>query len=100
MKTAPYKEMAPYDPDWYYVRAGAQPALISRGSGWIKPSSSGVMQKLPTKITKLRILRAKKKKNCRQGLLADFCTHATPQACTTRRAHEGFVEAVYNVIPK
>ena len=23
VKTAPFKEMAPYDPDWYYVRAGA-----------------------------------------------------------------------------
>ena len=22
VKTAPFKEMAPYDPDWYYVRAG------------------------------------------------------------------------------
>jgi small subunit ribosomal protein S19e len=22
VKTAPFKELAPYDPDWYYVRAG------------------------------------------------------------------------------
>ena len=22
VKTASYKELAPYDPDWYYVRAG------------------------------------------------------------------------------
>lgn len=23
VKTGAYKELAPYDPDWYYVRAGA-----------------------------------------------------------------------------
>ena len=23
VKTASFKELAPYDPDWYYVRAGA-----------------------------------------------------------------------------
>lgn len=22
VKTAPHKELAPYDPDWYYIRAG------------------------------------------------------------------------------
>jgi hypothetical protein len=22
VKTAPFKELAPYDPDWYYIRAG------------------------------------------------------------------------------
>ncbi len=22
VKTAPYKELAPYDPDWFYIRAG------------------------------------------------------------------------------
>lgn len=22
IKTAPHKELAPYDPDWYYIRAG------------------------------------------------------------------------------
>ena len=25
VKTASYKELAPYDPDWYYIRAGALP---------------------------------------------------------------------------
>lgn len=25
VKTGHYKELAPYDPDWYYVRAGAFP---------------------------------------------------------------------------
>ena len=25
VKTASYKELAPYDPDWYYIRAGAPP---------------------------------------------------------------------------
>ena len=25
VKTAKYKELPPYDPDWYYVRAGAHP---------------------------------------------------------------------------
>lgn len=23
VKTGAYKELAPYDPDWYYIRAGA-----------------------------------------------------------------------------
>ena len=23
VKTAPFKELAPYDPDWYYIRAGS-----------------------------------------------------------------------------
>ena len=27
MKTGAYKELAPYDPDWYYVRAGASGRL-------------------------------------------------------------------------
>ena len=25
VKTGAYKELAPYDPDWYYVRAGPYP---------------------------------------------------------------------------
>lgn len=25
VKTATFKELAPYDPDWYYVRAGEAP---------------------------------------------------------------------------
>ena len=25
VKTGAYKELAPYDPDWYYIRAGAAP---------------------------------------------------------------------------
>ena len=25
VKTGSFKELAPYDPDWYYVRAGAWP---------------------------------------------------------------------------
>lgn len=25
VKTGTFKELAPYDPDWYYVRAGADP---------------------------------------------------------------------------
>lgn len=25
VKTARFKELAPYDPDWYYVRAGMSP---------------------------------------------------------------------------
>jgi ribosomal protein S19E (S16A) len=25
VKTAQFKELAPYDPDWYYVRAGKHP---------------------------------------------------------------------------
>jgi small subunit ribosomal protein S19e len=28
VKTATFKELAPYDPDWYYVRAGAGTWLI------------------------------------------------------------------------
>lgn len=24
VKTAPFKELAPYDPDWYYIRAGRE----------------------------------------------------------------------------
>ena len=27
VKTATYKELAPYDPDWYYIRAGGDPLL-------------------------------------------------------------------------
>lgn len=26
VKTGSYKELAPYDPDWYYIRAGARPS--------------------------------------------------------------------------
>lgn len=26
VKTAPHKEMCPYDQDWYYIRAGEEPA--------------------------------------------------------------------------
>jgi small subunit ribosomal protein S19e len=29
VKTGAYKELAPYDPDWYYVRAGACSSLVS-----------------------------------------------------------------------
>lgn len=28
VKTGAYKELAPYDPDWYYVRAGASIPLL------------------------------------------------------------------------
>ena len=28
VKTARFKELAPYDPDWYYVRAGDFPFLL------------------------------------------------------------------------
>ena len=27
VKTAPFKELAPYDPDWYYIRAGRDSVL-------------------------------------------------------------------------
>lgn len=29
VKTGRYKELAPYDPDWYYVRAGVKPSTHS-----------------------------------------------------------------------
>lgn len=34
VKTGSFKELAPYDPDWYYVRAGVHSALARaiRGS--------------------------------------------------------------------
>ena len=32
VKTGAYKELAPYDPDWYYVRAGAYLHSILRES--------------------------------------------------------------------
>lgn len=28
VKTARFKELAPYDPDWYYVRAGQSPLIV------------------------------------------------------------------------
>ena len=28
VKTAAFKELAPYNPDWYYVRAGEAPAIF------------------------------------------------------------------------
>ena len=31
VKTGAYKELAPYDPDWYYVRAGAFNQFLSHG---------------------------------------------------------------------
>lgn len=31
VKTAPYKELAPYDPDWFYVRAGEFWEAVLRG---------------------------------------------------------------------
>jgi ribosomal protein S19E (S16A) len=30
VKTATFKELAPYDPDWYYIRAGTAAALESK----------------------------------------------------------------------
>jgi len=32
VKTASYKELAPYDPDWYYIRAGTRPLGPGRGA--------------------------------------------------------------------
>ncbi|XP_065629545.1 small ribosomal subunit protein eS19x [Quercus suber] len=29
VKTATFKELAPYDPDWYYIRAGVSPSFTS-----------------------------------------------------------------------
>ena len=29
VKTGAYKELAPYDPDWYYVRAGASNRFLN-----------------------------------------------------------------------
>lgn len=43
VKTAKYKELPPYDPDWYYVRAGAWSPLrlvaasCSPGHPWAAP---------------------------------------------------------------
>ena len=31
VKTGAYKELAPYDPDWYYVRAGASSRFLNLG---------------------------------------------------------------------
>lgn len=31
VKTGAYKELAPYDPDWYYVRAGASNRFLNHG---------------------------------------------------------------------
>lgn len=31
VKTGAYKELAPYDPDWYYVRAGASNRFYNFG---------------------------------------------------------------------
>src|SRR4051812_37592172 len=31
VKTAPHKELAPYDPDWYFVRAGKSHCFFLRG---------------------------------------------------------------------
>ena len=31
VKTGAYKELAPYDPDWYYVRAGVSNRLLNHG---------------------------------------------------------------------
>ena len=30
IKTASFKELAPYDPDWYYIRAGELQLLLFR----------------------------------------------------------------------
>lgn len=30
VKTATFKELAPYDPDWYYIRAGKHGFLLLR----------------------------------------------------------------------
>ena len=31
VKTAAFKELAPYNPDWYYIRAGEAPAVYQGG---------------------------------------------------------------------
>lgn len=34
VKTAQFKELAPYDPDWYYVRAGKHPFSLPPLCPW------------------------------------------------------------------
>jgi len=33
VKTGSYKELAPYDPDWYYIRAGMHSPRVRRRRG-------------------------------------------------------------------
>ena len=42
VKTGAFKELAPYDPDWYYVRAGVHP----RSGGGIRQSSNSAVDLL------------------------------------------------------
>jgi small subunit ribosomal protein S19e len=35
VKTGAYKELAPYDPDWYYIRAGV-PLKRGRGRSFVR----------------------------------------------------------------
>jgi len=39
VKTGTYKELAPYDPDWYFVRAGEEEASLRAGAS--APGSAG-----------------------------------------------------------
>ena len=46
VKTGAFKELAPYEPDWYYIRAGKDPAIavkILAGGGVCTCHTSGII---------------------------------------------------------
>ena len=69
VKTAKSKELAPYDPDWYYIRAGESPieTLLSLVAIIMIDSSKTCKSLVGVKIQSLNVIE-----KCTEG---GFCLH-------------------------
>lgn len=73
VKTGVHKELAPYDPDWYYIRAGTQSNAGCRYCGYNVRFSSGCSKKSLSKARNRRWRAQKKVWWLLQVCIFDMC---------------------------